>query len=151
VKVHDSGFIKSAKRLYMTDTPRIYSDDAKIQAEQEKARLYGMNQEEWFGKTLHVLTFSEAVKRGLVDALLVDNSKRRKWQMALDIRVILGNPPYSIGQRSENDNNENVASNFKIDVRPHSQYKGRLRRLVKLVNGVAVYPSTGWRFGATNG
>ena len=29
--------------------------------------------------------------------------------MQLDIRVILGNPPYSIGQGSQNDNNQNVA------------------------------------------
>ncbi len=54
-------------------------------------------------------TFQMGEKNDLVDALLVDNSKRRKRQMALDIRVILGNPPYSVGQRSENDNNENVA------------------------------------------
>ncbi len=48
-------------------------------------------------------------KDDLVDALLVDNSTRRRRQKQLDIRVILGNPPYSIGQGSENDNNRNVA------------------------------------------
>ncbi len=37
-------------------------------------------------------------KEDLVDALLVDNSKRRKRQKKLDIRVIVGNPPYSVGQ-----------------------------------------------------
>ncbi|OJY87084.1 MAG: damage-inducible protein [Lysobacterales bacterium 66-474] len=54
-------------------------------------------------------TFQMGEKGDLVDALLVDNSKRRKRQMQLDIRVILGNPPYSIGQGSQNDNNQNVA------------------------------------------
>ena len=44
----------------------------------------------------------------LVDALLVDNSTRRRRQKNLDIRVIVGNPPYSVGQKSENDNNDNI-------------------------------------------
>jgi predicted helicase len=66
VKVHDAAFIRAAKRLYMTATPRIYSDAAEAKAEQADARLYGMNKEEWYGPELHVITFSEAVKRGLL-------------------------------------------------------------------------------------
>ena len=37
-----------------------------------------------------------------------DNSERRIRQKELDIRVIVGNPPYSAGQSSANDNNANV-------------------------------------------
>ena len=66
VKVHDNDFLHGAKRLYMTATPRIYSDAAEAQAERDNATLYGMNNVEWYGKELHVLTFSEAVKRGLL-------------------------------------------------------------------------------------
>ena len=66
VSVHDADYIRSAKRLYMTATPRIYSDVAEAQAEKDNAKLYGMNKEEWFGKELFVITFSEAVKRGLL-------------------------------------------------------------------------------------
>ncbi len=66
VKVHDADFLKSGKRLYMTATPRIYSPDAEAKAEQGKAKLYGMNNEEWYGKSLYTLSFSEAVKRGLL-------------------------------------------------------------------------------------
>ncbi|PYC07917.1 type ISP restriction/modification enzyme [Pseudomonas sp. MB-090624] len=54
-------------------------------------------------------TFQMYEKEDLVEALLVDNSARRKRQKALDIRVIVGNPPYSIGQGSQNDNNQNVS------------------------------------------
>lgn len=54
-------------------------------------------------------TFQMYEKDDLVSAITVDNSKRRKRQKKLDIRVIVGNPPYSIGQKSENDNNDNVA------------------------------------------
>ncbi|WP_161799190.1 DEAD/DEAH box helicase [Pseudomonas fluorescens] len=53
-------------------------------------------------------TFQMYEKDDLVDMLLEDNSARRKRQKALDIRVIVGNPPYSIGQGSQNDNNQNV-------------------------------------------
>jgi predicted helicase len=44
----------------------------------------------------------------LISSLLHNNSERRKRQQQLDVRVIIGNPPYSIGQASENDNAANV-------------------------------------------
>lgn len=53
-------------------------------------------------------TFQMHEKDDLISALLEDNSARRKRQKKLDIRVIIGNPPYSVGQRRENDNNQNV-------------------------------------------
>ncbi|EJN2458215.1 DEAD/DEAH box helicase [Escherichia coli] len=53
-------------------------------------------------------TFEMYEKDDLVSAVLVDNSERRKRQKALDIRVIIGNPPYSSGQSVGNDNNANV-------------------------------------------
>lgn len=39
---------------------------------------------------------------------LADNSTRRRKQKKLEIKVIVGNPPYSAGQNSANDNNANV-------------------------------------------
>jgi predicted helicase len=54
-------------------------------------------------------TFQLYEKEDLVDQILVKNSARRKRQKKLDIRVIMGNPPYSSGQNSANDNNQNVA------------------------------------------
>ncbi len=66
-------------------------------------------------------TFQMAEKGDLVDDILVENSKRRKNQMDLDIRVIIGNPPYSAGQESANDNNANVAYP-KLDEKIRSTY-----------------------------
>lgn len=66
VRVHDADYLKAKKRLYMTATPRIYSEAAEAQAEKDDARLYGMNNEAWFGKELFVITFSQAVKQGLL-------------------------------------------------------------------------------------
>ncbi len=47
--------------------------------------------------------------RDMVANLLPDNSERRTRQKALDIQVIIGNPPYSAGQGSANDNAANIA------------------------------------------
>jgi len=41
------------------------------------------------------------------DALAANNARRRR-QMESKITVIVGNPPYSVGQKSANDNNQNV-------------------------------------------
>lgn len=53
-------------------------------------------------------TFEMYEKDDLVSKVLVDNSARRKRQKNLDITVIVGNPPYSAGQASQNDDNQNV-------------------------------------------
>src|SRR5699024_5220420 len=45
----------------------------------------------------------------LDDAMFTGNNDRVIAQNGLDIRVILGNPPYSVGQTSGNDNNANQA------------------------------------------
>jgi predicted helicase len=54
-------------------------------------------------------TFQLYEKDDLVSGLLADNSSRRQKQKKLDIRVIVGNPPYSVGQGSANDNNANIS------------------------------------------
>jgi len=53
-------------------------------------------------------TFQLYEKEDMISKLLVDNSNRRIKQKELDIRVIMGNPPYSAGQTSANDDNANV-------------------------------------------
>lgn len=53
-------------------------------------------------------TFQLYERDDLVSVLLKDNSTRRVRQRALDIRVVIGNPPYSEGQESGNDNAQNI-------------------------------------------
>ena len=53
-----------------------------------------------------------------------DNSTRRERQKATDIRVIIGNPPYSAGQKSEDDNAKNVAYK-RLDQRIRTTYADR--------------------------
>jgi len=66
VRIHDGADIRAAKRLYMTATPRIYGDSAKIKAESGEVTLCSMDDEALYGKELFVINFSEAVQRGLL-------------------------------------------------------------------------------------
>ena len=55
-------------------------------------------------------TFQLAEKKHneLFTEFFQDNSKRVKKQMATHVRVIVGNPPYSIGQKSAHDDAQNL-------------------------------------------
>ncbi|MFM2368626.1 MAG: hypothetical protein RL619_926, partial [Bacteroidota bacterium] len=65
-KIHDNDFIKGHKRLYMTATPRIYSNQSKAKADQQNIKTYGMDEEHIYGKDLHTLSFSNAVQQQLL-------------------------------------------------------------------------------------
>lgn len=54
-------------------------------------------------------TFALNENDDTLQALFPDNSERRVRQKELDIRVIVGNPPWSVGQRSSADNNPNAS------------------------------------------
>ena len=66
VKVHDSEFLRAAKRLYMTATPRVYAPSTKVTAEQDSVTLCSMDDKKLYGEELYVISFSEAVKRELL-------------------------------------------------------------------------------------
>jgi predicted helicase len=66
VKVHDAAYLRAAKRLYMTATPRIYGDNAKASAEKDNVALCSMDDEALYGPQLYLISFSDAVKRGLL-------------------------------------------------------------------------------------
>jgi predicted helicase len=66
VRVHDAAYLRARKRLYMTATPRIFGNTAKAKAEQDSVALCSMDDPALYGENLFVLTFSEAVKQGLL-------------------------------------------------------------------------------------
>ncbi|REK04494.1 MAG: damage-inducible protein [Acidobacteria bacterium] len=65
-RVHDNEQIGAAKRLYMTATPRVYSDGTKAKADAESAVLASMDDDGTFGPEFHRVGFREAVDRGLL-------------------------------------------------------------------------------------
>ncbi|MGV3597106.1 MAG: DEAD/DEAH box helicase [Bacteroidota bacterium] len=66
VKVHDNGFIQAKKRLYMTATPRLYSDNTKSRAAQADAVLCSMDDTALYGDEVYRIGFGEAVEKGLL-------------------------------------------------------------------------------------
>lgn len=65
-KVHDNKFLKAKKRLYMTATPRLYSDDAKSKAAQADAILCSMDDATMFGEEIYRIGFGDAVEKNLL-------------------------------------------------------------------------------------
>ena len=53
-------------------------------------------------------TFQLTEGDGKIEGVFPDNSTRANKQRQNDIQVIIGNPPYSAGQKSENDGNKNL-------------------------------------------
>ena len=66
VKVHDNDFIKAKKRIYMTATPRLFSDDSKSKAAEADAVLCSMDDPEIYGEEFYRIGFGEAVDNGLL-------------------------------------------------------------------------------------
>ncbi|CAN0213860.1 unnamed protein product, partial [Hapterophycus canaliculatus] len=75
-------------------------------------------------------TFQMYESDDLISHYLPDNSERRKRQKETDIRVIVGNPPYSAGQSSANDDNANV-SYSGLDGRIRDTYAARSTATLK--------------------
>lgn len=66
VRVHDQDIIKSKKRLYMTATPRLYSEDAKARAAQASIEIASMDDENKYGEEIYRIGFGEAVEQNLL-------------------------------------------------------------------------------------
>ena len=69
--------------------------------------------------------------RDMIADLLPDNSNRRTKQKKSNIRIIMGNPPYSIGQNRENENAANIQYpnlDFKIEKEYSDNSKARLKK-----------------------
>lgn len=65
-KVHKNDFLRAKKRLYMTATPRLYSDDVKSRAAQAEAILCSMDDSALYGEEIYRIGFGEAVDRDLL-------------------------------------------------------------------------------------
>lgn len=69
-------------------------------------------------------TFADHQRNDLFETSLAENNARLKKVIDTDIRVIIGNPPYSVGQGSANDNNQNKHYG-KLDKRLAETYVSR--------------------------
>ena len=64
VLVHDADRIRANKRLYMTATPRLYTENARKKAADYNVEVFSMDDEKKYGPQFHRLPFSKAVELG---------------------------------------------------------------------------------------
>ena len=65
-KIHSDEFIRRAKTLYMTATPRIFAENAKNRASEKDAILTSMDDQDTYGPVFFRLGFGQAVKENLL-------------------------------------------------------------------------------------
>jgi superfamily II DNA or RNA helicase len=80
----DSNAIKTKKLLFMTATPRYFTDRLRKEAEEVDYEIASMDDESKFGPAFHQLTFSEAIKQDLltdyqVVIIAVDNATYQEY------------------------------------------------------------------------
>ena len=66
VLVHDADRIRAEKRLYMTATPRLYTEGAKAKAARHAIEVFSMDDPAIYGLEFHRLPFSKAVGQRLL-------------------------------------------------------------------------------------
>lgn len=82
--VLDGRKIRARRRLFMTATPRFYTQRLRKDAGVHGVEVASMDDEERFGRILHRLTFGEAIERGLLSdyqvvVVGVDDAIYRAW------------------------------------------------------------------------
>lgn len=66
LKIHNDDFIRGRKRLYMTATPRLYGENARIKASKNDCVLCSMDDETLYGQEFYRVNFSYAVQNGIL-------------------------------------------------------------------------------------
>ncbi|GAA7608673.1 hypothetical protein HpBHB51_12750 [Helicobacter pylori] len=63
---HSDENIKAKKRLYMTATPKVYSESSKAKAKESDNVIYSMDDEGIFGEEIYTLNFEKAIALDLL-------------------------------------------------------------------------------------
>ncbi|GAA8432387.1 DEAD/DEAH box helicase family protein [Helicobacter pylori] len=63
---HSDENIKAKKRLYMTATPKVYSESSKAKAKEKDDIIYSMDDAEVFGEEIYTLNFERAIALDLL-------------------------------------------------------------------------------------
>ncbi|EJC08068.1 eco57I restriction-modification methylase family protein [Helicobacter pylori Hp P-11b] len=63
---HSDENIKATKRLYMTATPKVYSESSKAKAKESDNVIYSMDDAEVFGEEIYTLNFERAIALDLL-------------------------------------------------------------------------------------
>ncbi len=113
--VHKDSNIMAKKRIYMTATPRVYSDI--IKAKMGKV-IYSMDDESKYGPVFHNLSFSDAARQGILsdfrvkiaivppgiaDQDLLESISEKKGEIPLDERTLLASVWHGLNHPDDDD------------------------------------------------
>ena len=106
---------ESLVRKYTADTPEIHANEmvllayyiAAVNIEAAFHEATGASAYSHFRGICLTDTFGLHNGEDLIASILPENSEQRQRQKNAPIQVIVGNPPWSVGQRNENDNAKN--------------------------------------------
>lgn len=65
-KTHNNEFLNAKYRLYLTATPRVFSDKTKEKTKEKELNLFSMDDEDIFGKEIFSFDFNKAVEGGFL-------------------------------------------------------------------------------------
>ena len=112
-KVHSDENVRGKKRLYMTATPRLYGESAKIKASEKDCILCSMDDESVYGKEFYRVNFAYAVANGLLT----------------DYKVL-------VLTVSEEDIPDNLQNEIKMGLRTELDYDNTAK-LIGVINGLS--------------
>lgn len=117
IRVHNDDFIKAKHRLYMTATPRLYTDEARKKAKESDAVLCSMDDVSLYGDEIYRIGFGEAVEK----------------QLLTDYKVLI----LAVGDKDITPALRDVITNEDgtITVDDASKFVGRINALSKRVLG----------------
>ena len=98
VLVHDAQRIRASKRLYMTATPRLYTEGAKAKAARHDIEVFSMDDEATYGPEFHCLPFSRSVEQDLLSdyKVVVLAMSEQHVDAALQAHLATGNSEINI-------------------------------------------------------
>ena len=102
VQVHQQEFIQAKKRMYMTATPRLYSQKVKKKAREMNATLCSMDDETKYGKKFYRIGFSEAVNKNVLSdykvlILQIPENNKYACQLAGENKIKISDTAKLIG------------------------------------------------------
>ncbi|MDT0120851.1 type ISP restriction/modification enzyme [Kocuria sp. PD6] len=145
VRVHDQSFIRGAKRLYMTATPRVFDESTRKKAEENSVVVASMDDETLFGPEFHLLGFGEAVEGGLLSdykvlVLAVDEAAiTRQFQELLtdeDGQLSIDDVARMVGCWKGLSTRGSTQGGMDDDAAPHPGAPGPMRRAVAFASNI---------------
>lgn len=126
VRVHDASYLAAKRRLYMTATPRVFSEDVKRKAADAEAIAVSMDNDAWYGPEFHRLGFGEAVEADLLTdykvlVLAIDEeyvAENFQTAMATSGEIALGDAAKLIGCWNGLSKNYGSATEESDDPKP---------------------------------